>query len=163
MKKTFTITALAVLAVSALAVVIDGSIGRGVADGPGGSKGHFDYHVRKVTNDAGTRILGGGTFAIRSDNAARRVGINFRAERFGKNANSAEFAGPGTRLYWRGTVRHEVRGLVVVNVTDNRNAEHPTNPADRFAIRFDAPGTEFDFTWRGEVSAGDLAVFHREE
>ena len=56
MKKTFTITALAVLAVSALAVVIDGSIGRGVADGPGGSKGHFDYHVRKVTNDAGTRI-----------------------------------------------------------------------------------------------------------
>ncbi|MFN8219458.1 MAG: hypothetical protein U0S12_04925 [Fimbriimonadales bacterium] len=159
-KKLLTFGALAVAAVAAYAVIVDGAIGRGVAVNADGVRGRFDFHVRKVVDGDRTRVLGGGTFGISNREDARRLAITFMADRFAVNGTVAEFGGPGLRVVWANGVRREVRGRVSVRVND-RFRDGAGDP-DQFAIGFDAPGTEHDTVFRGAVAEGGLSVFHEE-
>ena len=160
-KKLFTFGALTLAAVAAFALTVDGAVGRGVATNADGVNGSFDFHVRKITHEGQTRVLGGGKFGISNRDEHRRLAIVFHAARFASTEHTAEFGGPGIRIVWANGVRREVRGLVVVRVADNHR-EGSGDP-DGYAISFNAEGTAHDFGFRGNVTRGALSVFHRSE
>ena len=150
------------LAVAAIAATIDGSEGRGRAVNEAGAVGMFDYRVAKFVDGTNVRIGGGLHFGIRGTEEHPGVAIGMvNCARLAVNGNVCEFSGPGARFVYVDGVRHEIRGIVFGRVEDNRNREHPNAPFDRFAVRFDAEGTEHDFEFHGAVRDGGLAVFHR--
>lgn len=149
------------LAAIAIAVTVDGTAGRGVAANADGVRAGFDVNARKITDGTNVRVGGGGTFLIRNENAAHRVAITFHAERLGVNGINCEFGGPAVRHKLVNGRRVDIRGRAIINTQDNRR-ENAGDP-DKFAIRFDAEGTANDFTFRGTVAEGGLAVFHREQ
>lgn len=159
-KKLLFTSGVVAVAALALAVVIDGSSGRGMVANADGVRAGFDFNARKLTDGSNVRVVGGGTFLLRNDNAARRVAITFQADRLAATGINCEFAGPAVRHKIVDGRRVDVRGRVIVNARDSRRGT--AGDPDGFRIRFDAEGTVNDFTFGGNVVEGALAVFHRE-
>jgi hypothetical protein len=166
LRKLWWISLLAIaLPVVAQDASIDGAYGTGVASNSntGDPNAHFRFAVKRMTRGDQSRISGEFHFRARDVDNHRAVEIAMpNVGRLEVGDNTASFAGPAvmTATTRQGTRR--VRGHVVVQVADNRDADSNEGDPDGLSVRFFAgQNTDPAFAYRGRVVRGDIVVFHR--
>lgn len=165
-RKLWWISLLAIaLPVVAQDASIEGTHGFGVAsnNNTGDPSAHFRFAAKRMTRGDQSRV--GGEFHFRARDVENHRAIEIampNVARLEVGDNTASFGGPAvlTGTTRQGTRR--IRGHVIVQVADNREADSNEGDPDALSVRF-FTGTNTDpvFAYRGRVVRGDIVVFHR--
>lgn len=165
-RKLWWISLLAIaLPVVAQDASIEGAAGFGMAsnNNAGDPNSQFRFAVKRLTRGDQSRLSGGFHFRARDVDNHRAIEIAMPSvARLEVGDNTAAFGGPAvlTGTTRQGTRR--IRGHVIVQVADNREADSNEGDPDALSVRFfTGENTDPVFAYRGRVVSGDIIVFHR--
>ncbi|MEN3000819.1 MAG: hypothetical protein ABDI19_03125 [Armatimonadota bacterium] len=146
--------------------VVEGAFGAGAAGAPDASEpnAHFSLNVLRASCPDRQFQAGAFRFATRQENRFVEIQMVRLAQLEVDIENrTATFAGPAVMsVRTREGVRH-VRGIVRVQVWDNRPRGSEEGNPDAIAVQFFVQDrTDPLFTYRGAVLRGDILVFRHE-
>ncbi|GBC91761.1 hypothetical protein HRbin15_00220 [bacterium HR15] len=146
--------------------VVEGAFGAGAAGMPDADHPNAFFGLNVVHAVCGDREFQAGAFRFATRQENRLIEIQMvRLARLEVDVehHAAAFAGPAVMtIRTREGMRH-VRGIVRVQVRDNRPRDSEEGDPDAIAVQFFVPDREDPvFTYRGVVRRGDILVFHHE-
>ncbi len=150
----------------AQACFVEGAFGAGAAGAPDSDRPNATFGLNVIHAVCGEREFQAGAFRFATRQENRLVEIRMvRLARLEVDTehHAAAFAGPAVMtVRTREGVRH-VRGIVRVQVRDNRPPGSEEGDPDAIAVQFFVPDHHDPvFAYRGVVKRGDILVFRHE-
>lgn len=153
------------LPVAAQDASIEGAFGMGLAsnNNTGEPNALFRFAVKRITWGNHSRVSGSFHFRARDTENQRAVEIAMpNVGRLEVSGDEAIFSGAAVMTVATRQGVRRVRGHVIVQVADNRDANSNEGDPDGLSVRFFVEqGSDPAFAYRGQVVRGDIVVFRR--
>jgi hypothetical protein len=158
--------ALTVAAAMAQSCFVEGAFGGGAAGAPDATEPNAFFGLNVIHAQCGDREFQAGAFRFATRQENRLIEIRMvRLARLEVDAEHrvAAFSGPAVMTVRTREGVREVRGIVRVQVRDNRPRGSEEGEPDTIAVQFFVPDREDPvFAYRGVVKRGDILVFRHE-
>lgn len=163
-RKLIWLTAIGVISALAYAQLsITGAVGAGFAGAPDADQpnARFGFKVARVERGDQSRLQGSFAFTFRGERGAVEINMaNLRELEVNLEEKTATFSGPAiATVRTRAGIRRE-RGVVSVQVQDNRPLGSAEGQPDTIGLEFSNPNNPngFTFSYQGVVKSGDIHV-----
>jgi len=163
-RKLMWLTVIGVVSAIAYAQIsATGAVGYGLAGAPDADQPNalFGFKVAQVDARGRTYLNGNFGFAFRGERGLVEINMmSLRSLEVNTENKTAVFTGPAVATVRTNSGVRRERGVVVVQVQDNRPAGSEEGDPDTIGVRFGNPDNEngFSFAYRGVVKQGDITV-----